>query len=831
LLFSQEEKAGRPKGIVRTPVIENMAKDRKYSLLLALEIGALSSFLWQAFILKAPPASIMPRLWAWSALFGITLLVALGLSLLIRSYTALLASRAHPTGKALRQSIIITFAPLILLGLTFVQRLVYLKDIDRALLLVSGFGVIVLQVIFLSGLKRTGGRDLREGGTIRRLSVRLFLLALLIYALYLSGLVFPAQPFTGDEPHYLLITKSLLFDGDLNLANNYRDKDYAAFYDGDLDAHAHPGIKGEQFLYSWHFPALPILILPFYAVGERIGGTISSLTHQAISPKAVLLFFSRFPLCLLTALLGLLLFLSVWKLTQRKTVAVGSWLIFSFTAPVLFYSHLIYPEIPVAVILLGIFHEIIQKKRLSAGALFWSGAGIGVLPWFGIKYIFLALPVFIVVLFVFLKRPQRDLKKSLYLFAPVFLSAGLFLFFLFSVYGSFYPQSVYLGAASAKTLPLSRLIVKSLADFVSLLLGYLFDQRVGVFIYSPVYMLAVPGFLLLFKRKKKEAATLAVVFAIFWILCASTFYWGGYCPPGRPLLPVVWILAVFWAEALSRGEDKKLLHVRNFLIALSFFLVLMAVQNPKLLYHESLSSLSLLSPREITGKLLAGLGNLLIDWTKIVPSLSNTVAGQKNWIPLIFWLLGLMGITAISLRQKRRKEAATGSPALSGHLALIVFLSLVAIASTFFSVRLERRGGLKNSGWELVPQDENSYDPERGGFWVRGDSRSWLIIMTAGPISEVRLSLQSPVGGKAVVWVGGSRRDIELGSKSGNERTESYFSPLCFPWKGSYLYSLQIEAKSGFYPYSIDRNSKDKRHLGVFVRIDITMKSSRKNPY
>ena len=38
----------------------------------------------------------------------------------------------------------------------------------------------------------------------------------------------------GDEPHYLIITQSLLKDGDLKIENNHRDGDYHAYFDGDL---------------------------------------------------------------------------------------------------------------------------------------------------------------------------------------------------------------------------------------------------------------------------------------------------------------------------------------------------------------------------------------------------------------------------------------------------------------------------------------------------------------------------------------------------------------------------------------------------------------------
>lgn len=108
------------------------------------------------------------------------------------------------------------------------------------------------------------------------------------------GWSFPPSPLTGDEPHYLLITKSLIQDGDINLRNNYQNKDYLEFYPGPLNVHAFPGKKGREYLYSQHFPGLSVLLLPFFILGEKMG---------------LLVFMTRFPISVLTALLGALFFL------------------------------------------------------------------------------------------------------------------------------------------------------------------------------------------------------------------------------------------------------------------------------------------------------------------------------------------------------------------------------------------------------------------------------------------------------------------------------------------------------------------------------------------
>ncbi|PWT88795.1 MAG: hypothetical protein C5B54_10045, partial [Acidobacteria bacterium] len=39
---------------------------------------------------------------------------------------------------------------------------------------------------------------------------------------------------TGDEPHYLITAHSIAVDGDIQLLNNYQEKDYRLFYPGEL---------------------------------------------------------------------------------------------------------------------------------------------------------------------------------------------------------------------------------------------------------------------------------------------------------------------------------------------------------------------------------------------------------------------------------------------------------------------------------------------------------------------------------------------------------------------------------------------------------------------
>jgi hypothetical protein len=816
-----------------------LAKVRKNEFLFVLEIASIASFVWHKLIFEPWSASKKSLSFSFVILAGLLIVLAFVLSRILKAYVTFLALRTHADDAKLKESVILTLAPSLLLGLTFLQDGLNLNDIDPTLLAVSCLGFIYLHLIFLTSQKsarpettviaKAWNRWAFKEWEAKPFSRRLFLVTVLVYVLYLSGLIVPALPFTGDEPHYLLITKSLLSDGDINLYNNYLNKDYLEFYPGELDSHAYPGKKGGRYLYSKHQPALPVLLVPFYFLGEKLGKFVFDLGGDAAQERKIIIFFSRLPVCFLAAFLSIAFFLYVWELTHKRNIAILSWLVFSFTPPLLFYSHLLYPEILVALVLLLISLRIIQKKNFFPGSLFGAGIGIGLLPWCGIKYIVLAATLSLIIVFLYLRSPEKDAKKALAFVGPVLLSAGLYLSHLFNLYGNLFPQTIYKGTAPAGSYSLSPFIVSDLFDFLIRLLGYLFDQRTGIFVIAPVYILILPGLFLLARKSKKETFLLGGLFSVFWAFCSGIyFYWGGYSPPARPLLPVLWILALFTAGAFASSRDHASLVVRNVLVAISFFMAAVFIHNPSLLFHESLTNPRSTTSLGMASHFLARFSNIFIDWRKLVPALSAPLRENINWIPLLVWIPAVLGIAALFLRSKKSKAQESPPRSLPVHVSGVACLSVLIIANAFLNVRLENGFILKRKDYKVFAQDENTYRTELGGFWIKGKSRAALIIKTAEPAAKISLALSSPTKGKTIARLARQTKHVERQSRTGLEQSIVFSSPRGFSWKGSCFYRLQIKEDSGFYPSMIDRNSQDSRFLGVFIRIEASF--LRSNP-
>ena len=90
----------------------------------------------------------------------------------------------------------------------------------------------------------------------------------------------------GDEPHYLVITHSLLSDGDLRIQNNHDRRDYAVYYDGSLAPDSIVrGQDGQQ--YSIHAPGVSALVLPGFAVFGYVGAQATIVLSAAAAGALV----------------------------------------------------------------------------------------------------------------------------------------------------------------------------------------------------------------------------------------------------------------------------------------------------------------------------------------------------------------------------------------------------------------------------------------------------------------------------------------------------------------------------------------------------------------
>lgn len=782
-----------------------------YFFLFILEILALASYILHPNLLSHLSREGGSPFIGVLSVFVLASLLGGFLYWVLRYYSNWIVLKTKESSYKFRTLVIFTLSPFLLLYFIFLQYVAFLKDIRPFLLPLSLIGCISLQGVLLTWLKRKHPNMIfvhkmwdalrLKHLSLKGLSLVVFLMTFLIYGFLASGLVLSPHPLTGDEPHYMLLTESILHDGDINLFNNYQEADYLKYYPGQLSSHALPGKKGITYQYSKHAPGLPILLLPFYFIGENVNAVILMV---------------RLAICALTALLSLVFFLLVLDIVKNRCVSLLSWFVFSFCSPILFYSHLVYPEIPAALIMILLFRQTIYKERASASVFLKSGLGIAVLPWLGVKYTALSAILFLIMAFPLIKSIKKNGRQIILLVFFPLVSAGLYFFYLWSLYGVFSPLSIYRGVLSAGNLNPILTMNASFSEILRTGLAFFFDQRIGIFIYAPVYMLFIAGIIFSYKRTRTIAYSLLVIFISYWFFCSLFPYWWGYCPPGRPLLTIIWIAALFMAIALAENKSKYSATIKKITIAVSLLIVFLCSRDPMLLYHENLANPSIESG--IYSHLLSAGSNAFINLRKIAPSL----VGDKNiyWFPLVFWICAVLLLTTALMTNKREWRRDKSIIAKIGlNAGCYLLLSILFLGYQYFDIQLENRVPFPDKGYELIFQDTNHYGKELGGFWTKGNRRTGVLIRSLFPLSAIEVKLSSPVPGKTDVQVDRFKGTVHRSQETGQKRTIMVRSPVGFPWKEGYLYSVYIREFDSFVPFKRDRRTKDNRTLGVFVNI------------
>ena len=112
--------------------------------------------------------------------------------------------------------------------------------------------------------------------------------------------------------------------------------------------------------------------------------------------------------------------------------------------------------------------------------------------------------------------------------------------------------------------------------------------------------------------------------------------------------------------------------------------------------------------------------------------------------------------------------------------------------------------------------DHNAYLPEPPGIWVEGDQRADLIVRSGEPLSEVTVTLSTPVANTVTVELDGETRTVEMTGRGPEEIT---FRPEGVYARRSWAYLLSVRTDSGFVPRLTQPDSRDGRYLGVAVSL------------
>ena len=442
-------------------------------------------------------------------------------------------------------------------------------------------------------------------------------------------------PTASDEPHYLLIVQSIVFDHDLDLANDYAGQRYYEFYPEPLpDVH---GIHVGNAIYSLRDMGLPVLAVIPYALAGRTG--VLAL------------------ICLFGALLAAQLYLLLRDLAFDRRVALLAVAATVFVHPFLTYTTQIYPDLIAAVMFVTVVRLIRHGTTTAVRNLALASAFVGTLPWLTTRGWFVAIGLGLVIAYSAL-WPRRDLVRRLLAASLPFLALVLLLCYLnWRLFGWFIPGAGYflirdqqeiLNYAPQSGIP-----------------GLLFDRAFGLVPRAPIYLLAFVGIGALWRRRRIYGPMLAALvlgWGFYFLYIADLVTWhadGGpssrYLLAGLPFL-VVGVASGIETVRASVGRMRAALSAFAWIaVSWSVFVVFVYAVLPDLRYEYM--------PQIRDGNpvhLWLELGRVLRP--DIQTALPSFYGGEVATIPLaLLWVALAISLGALGYVISRRRQAVGAS--------------------------------------------------------------------------------------------------------------------------------------------------------------------------
>ncbi len=324
----------------------------------------------------------------------------------------------------------------------------------------------------------------------------------------------------GDEPHYLIISQTLLKYHSLDVMLDYTNHDYRSFYPTTLDAHVTPNQKGQ--LRSVHSIGGPVLWLVPFALFGRIGAVL----------------FVAF----LTTLVILNMYLLLCALGINERYALIVCFIYTIASPIYIYAHLTFIE-PIGAFICVFVLRKVCEPRLRKWDILVCSLLLGLLPWIHIRFTLLTGILFLSLLYRMSTLPQLK-EKGPYLsaFLPLLFCFLCFECYNYSVWGTLNPAA---NQANLDTHPFSK------GPFLGLL-GLGFDQEHGLFLTYPIFFLLLAGCALQKRFSLYNILSLFLVVSYLPIISTLNDWSGGTTPPARYLVVLLPVFSYYVAYALEQ---------------------------------------------------------------------------------------------------------------------------------------------------------------------------------------------------------------------------------------------------------------------------------------
>ena len=540
-------------------------------------------------------------------------------------------------GDRVFEGIVTVISPLALLWLWMIPYLPWLPDRAPALLALAGplrWGVLALALCgsaaaAISSSGMTVGVALPGRRTLLASSLALYL----FFGLWSAAEVGPG----ADEPHYLVITQSLLRDHDLAIENNHARGDYREYFAGELRPDfLRRGLN--EVIYSIHAPGLPALLVPAYAVAGYRGAVVM--------------------LCLFGALAALAVFDLATLLAGRRAAWI-TWAAVCLTVPFVPHSWMIFPEMPGALLTAWAALWLYAPLPARARTWIWRGLALAILPWLHTKFVIL-LAAMIAALF---PRVWRNPKAAAALVTPVVVSLGLWFYSFYRLYGVFDPQVPYGDFPKLYVL---------FANIPRGVLGLLFDQKFGLLVYAPVYLIAIGGCWMMLRRSDLRLFAIALLVTVGAFVASSTrmyMWWGGSSAPARFLVPILPLVAPMIAVAFQDLPSTAMRAASTLLLIMSLAVAAVGVTSPQRFMLFS-------APHGLANMAEAAQGGSPLSY--VLPTFTEEQLRAPLALLAPWAIAGLIALAVVTLASRLNGRLAGFAAACAGLVAFVISGAVLA---------------------------------------------------------------------------------------------------------------------------------------------------------
>jgi len=400
--------------------------------------------------------------------------------------------------------------------------------------------------------------------------------------------------------------------------------------------------------YQMHNPGISALIFPAYLVDRQfaqiVPGSKAQWPEHLPAVNALMLG--------IYAAWTVLILRFLRRSGAPEGVAWVTALASTFTLPAAAFPFQYYPELVAGLLVTAIAGHLLFAGADRRRSAFVVGLLAGYLPWLHVR--FSAVTIAFAVAAVVIWRTDR--RRVFDFLCGIAVPVALFSLYTYRISGSVMPSALWTASGDENNFAWMSMVRNSVA--------YLVDRDWGLFAHSPVFLLALPGYWWLAKRRPAVAWTSAAIFLSLLLPAAGKTLI--QTTPMRLIVAVVPLAATPIAEVLSRGG-----RVTRMVFAL---LLLLSLDNAVAYNFHHDRTMDILVDPSFSGWKV----NLLFPYESRQPWQVSTA----NGVLLIVWLITIALLLVIPAWLDRRpRSTARGTAAALGPLVAATVAIFLAVST------------------------------------------------------------------------------------------------------------------------------------------------------